>query len=363
MQKKVIISALDWGLGHATRMIPIVQYFIANKWKVILASSGEAAALWRQHFTDIEVVDLPAYDFLYSHNSMLTNVIMQLPKLKNAISKEHKVIEQLVASHKPSLIISDNRYGVYHPDVYSVFVTHQLQILPPSSMSFTKDILRKMHELFIRKFDQVWVPDFEGDNNLSGILSHGFDTGLNVKYIGPLSRFCFAESKGYKVGELPNVLALISGPEPNRTAFETIIIEQFKKYRGSSTILRGKPSENSIEPIDGVEIFNHLPDDKLIEVISKADIIIARSGYSTIMDLFYLKKHAIFVPTPGQTEQEYLAHRFMSENMFLNMQESNFDLQRAIMEYDKYLGFGVTDNHEFDLSKTLDSIVGVIEYI
>ena len=361
MRKKVIISALDWGLGHATRMIPIVQYFIANDWKVILASSGEAAVLWQQRFANLEFVDLPAYDFMYSHKSMVANVISQLPKLNKAISKEHKIIENLVAEHKPDLIISDNRYGVYHSDVRSVFVTHQLQIIPPEAISFTQDILRKMHERFINKFDQVWVPDFEGEGNLSGKLSHGFDTSLDVRYIGALSRFTYSKPKAIENKELPNILVLISGPEPSRSNFEKLIIEKLINYSGDSVVLRGKPSEDIFESRNGIEIYNHLPDDKLINVIDKSDVIIARSGYSTIMDLFYIKKQAIFVPTPAQTEQEYIADRFMKSGMFLNMPERDFDLQKAIREYSKYSGFSDMDSVSFDLSKTLSSIIETIK--
>ena len=355
MQQKVIISALDWGLGHATRMIPIVRYFIANDWKIILASSGEAAALWQQQFPDLEFVELPAYDFEYSRKSMIANVISQLPKLKKAIGKEHEIINELVENHKPNLIISDNRYGVYHADVHSVFITHQLQIIPPSSLSFTQDILRKMHEMFIKKFDQVWVPDFDGKDNLSGKLSHGFNTGLDVKYIGPLSRFNISIVKARTSKELPNILVLISGPEPSRSIFEKLIIQQLSNYDGESVLLRGKPSEGEIEPNGNIDIYNHLSDDKLLKIIDKSDLIIARSGYSTIMDLFYLKKQAIFVPTPGQTEQEYLANRFMNSDTFLNMQEKEFDLQKAIKEYGKYGGFN--DIEEYDLSKILTDTI------
>ncbi len=355
MQQKVIISALDWGLGHATRMIPIVRHFIANDWKIILASSGEAAALWLQQFPDLEFIELPAYDFEYSRKSMIANVISQLPKLKKAIGNEHEIINELVENHKPNLIISDNRYGVYHADVHSVFITHQLQIIPPVSLSFTQDILRKMHEQFIKKFDQVWVPDFDGKDNLSGKLSHGFNTALDVKYIGPLSRFSIAKLNGRTSKELPNILVLISGPEPSRSNFEKLIIQQLSNYDGESVLLRGKPSEGEIEPNGNIDIYNHLSDDKLLKIIEKSDLIIARSGYSTIMDLFYLKKQAIFVPTPGQTEQGYLANRFMNSDMFLNMQEKEFDLQKAIKEYGKYDGFN--DIEEYDLSKILSDII------
>ncbi len=344
MHKKVIIAALDWGLGHATRMIPIVQYYIDKGWQPILASSGDAAILWQQRFPNKTVYNLPAYNFTYKHKTMVGNVLSQVPKIKKAIKAENAYIDKLVDEHKPELIISDNRYGVYHSRVKSVFITHQLQVLPPSALSFSSAILRKLHELFIGNFTEVWVPDFGEENNLSGKLSHGFESKLNIKYIGPLSRFKFANELSHKEShnKLPNIVALVSGPEPARGEFEAILRKQLGDYKGNYVLLLGKPGEVNAESDN--KIYNHLQDSELEREFQAADLLISRSGYSTIMDLYNLRKKAVFIPTPGQTEQEYLADRFMGLGMFFTMPQGEFNLNIAIEEYNKYSGFEVIDN-------------------
>ncbi|MCK5846965.1 MAG: hypothetical protein KAG84_05975 [Bacteroidales bacterium] len=363
MQKKVIIAALDWGLGHATRMIPIVQYFIANDWKVILASSGNAAIMWQQKFPNIEITELPAYNFNYSHNSMLVNVISQIPKIRKVIRAENALIRKLVLEHKPILIISDNRYGVYHNDVKSVFITHQLQVLPPNRLSFSTPIIRVLHEQFINKFTQIWVPDFAGENNLSGKLSHGFTSKLDVKFIGPISRFEeIKNNKELDRSKYPNILAIISGPEPSRTDLEKLLISKLRNYKGKSVILLGKPKKDSIVENDNLKIYNHLQDDEFKAELLNADLVIARSGYSTIMDLYNLKKKAVFIPTPGQTEQEYLAEKFYNDGMFYTMKQSGFDLNTAINKQIDYGGFTtsfntISINFSIEFSKVIKDLL------
>ncbi len=362
MQKKVIIAALDWGLGHATRMIEIVQYFIDNNWQPILASSGDAALLWRQKFPELITYELPAYDFKYNYKSMVANVVSQIPKINKAINKENIEIDKLVKEHSPDLIISDNRYGVYHPSVYSIFVTHQLQILPPDKLSFTEPILLKLHEKFISDFNQIWIPDYGGNNNLSGKLSHDINAYNNVKYIGPLSRFkSSAPNHIIEKKKLPRVLAILSGPEPSRSDFEDILLSQLKGYEGESVLLRGKPASEENIDTGKHKVYSHLDDKAFYNEIQNSDLIIMRSGYSSIMDIFRLKKIAVLVPTPGQTEQEYLANSLMKSSRFFMMPQSEFDLNTAIDNYTNYSGFdqnmeAISDSLTNDINMILKDI-------
>lgn len=363
MPKKVIVSVLDWGLGHATRMFELIQYFIDNNWHVTIASSGDAAIVLQQKFPTTDFNSLPSYNFEYSYTSMVRNVVSQLPKISKVIKEENLVLNSIIEEISPNLIVSDNRYGIYSSKIPSVFISHQLRIQPPLNLSFTQPILWKLHEKFLSKFDQIWVPDYGGDENISGDLSHNIDTSLNIKYIGPLSRFKSAipiDEVSNK--ELPNILALLSGPEPSRTELEELLTYQLEKYGGKSVLLRGKPGDLHRTESSKIQIYNHLNDDEFEKEFNAADIIIVRSGYSSIMDIFRLKKKAVFIPTPGQTEQEYLAEKLMNEQRFFYMAQEEFDLNTALNKYSEYTGFdhnmeSITDSLNNELDELLKRLL------
>ncbi len=363
MPKKVIISVLDWGLGHATRSFELIQYFIDNNWQVTLAASGDAAKVLQQKFPILDYYDLPSYNFGYSYKSMVGNVVSQLPRITKVIKEENKVLNSLIEEISPDLIVSDNRYGIYHSEIPSVFISHQLRIQPPSNFSFSQPILWKIHKKFIKKFDQIWVPDYGGEDNISGDLSHNIDTSLDIKYLGPLSRFKSAvPNEEKRTIALPNILAIVSGPEPSRSDFEELLISQLEQYEGKSVLLRGKPGEMHRIDNSKVQIYNHLNDDEFVQEFEAADLVIVRSGYSSIMDIFRLKKKAVFIPTPGQTEQEYLAEKLMQEQRFFSMSQDEFNLNTALINYSEYTGFdqnmeSMTDSLKNELDDLLKHLL------
>jgi uncharacterized protein (TIGR00661 family) len=193
---------------------------------------------------------------------------------------------------------------------------------------------------FINKYNQLWIPDEEGDNNLSGDLSHTYFIKDKTKFIGILSRFHKTkyDIKDYKY----DVCCIISGPEPQRTNLYNLLYNEIIKTSLKVVIIAGKPDENmNPKEFANGRIYPHLNKEKMQEIIEESAVVISRSGYSTIMDLSILGKQAIFIPTPGQTEQEYLAKLLMKKGLIYYQKQKYFNLQKALDEIKNYKGLGL----------------------
>lgn len=309
MRKKILFAAMDWGIGHATRSVPIINKLIAEGHEVTLASSGNAFLFWKEYFPQLKLIEKPAYDVSYSAKLPLTaGLIFQLPKILATIHREKKWLDRLISEVDFNEVYSDNCYGLYNHKVDCTIITHQLMIKCPRPFTFMEPFVHRKILSWLKKFDNILIPDFETEENLSGDLSHKYPLPPNAKFIGPQSRFA---KNSLPLNEKQiGICALISGPEPHRTFFEYQCIEMINKSGRKGIIIRGLPGEVAVIKIERIEIYNHLHDHELIEKISIAEKIICRSGYSTIMDLYHLGIKAEFYPTPGQTEQEYLAQHY-----------------------------------------------------
>jgi hypothetical protein len=336
----VLLAPLDWGLGHATRCIPIINELIRQGARVTIAASEGQKALLFEEFPQLEFIETPGYDLNLKRGVLLKwALILRIPVILKRIKKENKWLAETVEKLKIHAVISDNRYGLFHKKLYCVFITHQLNIQSGwGSRKFVggwidKKIL-KWNYKFIRKFSVCWIPDLAENISLSGKLSHpAILPPVPVKYIGVLSRFKKEEKKIIS----NSLLILISGPEPQRTEFENILFRQLIATTMETVVVRGLPGTELPNPIarEGLKIYNHLPADKLNDLMNASEFIIARSGYSTIMDLVTLKRNAVLVATPGQTEQEYLAHYMHENKWMLSVSQKNFNLKNALSLYQK----------------------------
>ena len=313
--KRIIIAPLCWGLGHATRCIPIIQQLSQNN-TVAIASDGEALTLLKEEFPDVEAFELPSYDIRYAYDSMIANMLVQGPGSIRTIKREKKKANEIAENWKADLIISDNRFGFRSKQTENVYITHQLNI--PTNNPLLSNLASRVHHRIINKFDQCWVPDYKGQNNLAGKLSQ-----VNVKipttYLGPLSRM---EKK--EVQNRFDFTAVLSGPEPQRTKLERILSDVFSTFPSLKfCLVRGTREKEQKTQIPNVETHDLLSSRPLNEIMNASRNIICRSGYTSIMDLIKLEKPAILIPTPGQYEQEYLAKRLDGKHDFRICDQKN----------------------------------------
>lgn len=320
MKKRILVAPLNWGLGHATRCIPIINALIVEGFEPVIASDGEALKLLQKEFPRLSSVELPSYNITYAKNGKLFKfkLLFDSPKLLKAIKAEKKATKSIVENNNISGIISDNRLGVYSKKVPSVFITHQLKVLSGT----TTWISTKIHEKFIKKFDACWIPDVEAAINLSGKLGHPDTFEIPTTYIGPLSRF----EKKY-TNKVNDLMVLLSGPEPQRTLLENKLLSVLKNYTGKVVFVKGvMEKEQTIQLMGNMTIYNFMTSNLLEKTINESELIISRSGYTTVMDLAKLNKKAFFIPTPGQFEQEYLAKRLTELKLVPSCKQGDFTL-------------------------------------
>ena len=327
-QKRILFCVLNWGLGHATRSGPLVQKALESGCKVHIASDGIALKFLKNQFPSCTFITLPGYQVKYVLNSMPANILIQTPRLSSTYLREKRLVEEFVQSNSIDMIISDNRFGCYSRYCTSVYITHQLTILHNFKwVSFTASLI---HSLIYTKFDQIWVPDNSGINSLSGRLGHTpFKWIKPVTTLGILSRLnpVPPNKNGFQI------LILLSGPEPQREILELKLTSILRPLCSQILLIRGTDKDAPMMIQNDYNFINLATTQQVEQAIANAKWIICRSGYTTIMDLaVFNPKSTIFIPTPGQTEQEYLAeyHQQRSSKVHVipqaNLDEKLIDL-------------------------------------
>lgn len=340
-KRKILVAPLNWGLGHATRCIPIIEALENHDFEPVIASDGIALALLKKEFPKLCAIELPSYRIEYAKNGVFfkLKMILQVPNMVRAARAEHHAIEKIIKEHNISGVISDNRMGVFSTSVPCVFISHQLNVLTGNTTWLTTYI----HKKFIRKYDECWVPDVAGAPNLSGKLGHTDDASLKVKYIGPMSRLNKKQlPKKYEL------MVILSGPEPQRTMLELRLRNELTNYPGKIIFIRGvvEPDEN-VEQEGNITYYNFMNTPALEEAFNESELVLCRSGYTTIMDLARLGKKAFFIPTPGQYEQEYLAKRLK---------------KLGLVPYCRQNAFTINELHKASLYKGLKNLGGEVRW-
>lgn len=318
-----MICPLDWGIGHAARCIPIIRQLNLLGHEVILAASGGARALLESHFPELKMIDFPSVQVKYSRGKQLwLKLLLQLPKLIFSIYQDNRYLKRLVNTYQIDAVISDNRFGCWNKHLPSVYITHQVNLISPMPGQFLSSILAWLHHQVIKKYDACWIPDIDNplSGGLAGRLSHPPPKHFNSRYIGLLSRFNKkTERTTVRPGEY--ILAILSGPEPQRSLLEEKILNEL--IDKPLIIIRGLPGTSAEPtPIPGISWYNHADDQLFEQLVVQASHIICRSGYSTIMDLVALGRTAHLIPTPGQSEQEYLAKYLSRQGLFSTQNQS-----------------------------------------
>jgi hypothetical protein len=321
------VAALDWGLGHATRCIPIIEKLKARGAQVILGGTGASGKLLEGRFPELVYHELPGHEVRYakSKSGLALKIMQQLPALFKIVESEHRWLNDFLKGQKIHAVISDNRYGLYNTSVITAILTHQLDIRTPFG-SIGNALLRRKHYRLIEKFNTCWVPDSQA-GGLSGSLAHpDLLPSLTTHYIGPVSRFKKATSSlSY------DLVIMLSGPEPQRSIWEEELCRQLTAFKGSALLLRGRPGDvTTLNLPEHIRVASHLPDAELEAALNGAGMILARSGYSSIMDIHAVQKKSILVPTPGQTEQEYLARYLRQAGFALCLPQKKFNITEAL---------------------------------
>ena len=351
---RVLVAPLDWGLGHATRCVPIIERLLAEGHEVVIAADGYPLRFLRREFPHLDWVKFEGLKVEYADGqSQVGAMLRQLPRFLRDIWREHKRLKEIVRMYDIDMVVSDNRFGLWCRGVYSVYMTHQLMVKMPRGLEWMEWAVWRFHRWFIKHYDECWVPDIEGDGNLSGDLSHKYPLLENTKFIGVLSRFSRekvewedvrVEAEALGLQQRYDVVAVLSGPEPHRSNLEQEIIDcrlqiiegqqstvnsqqtitpseqssRFPKTGGQYKIVNSQQSLLIVQGLleddlrlaehrDGVDYIPHLPTRLLQWYMQEAEEIVCRSGYSSIMDLHTIGRKAHLIPTPGQTEQIYLA--------------------------------------------------------
>ena len=335
-QKKVLIAPLDWGLGHATRCIPVITAFIELGYHVTIATEGAHEIILREAFPGLTFLRLKGYGIRYSKKAagFTFKMIVQIPRILYNIFREFWWLSKTNRHQQFDLIVSDNRLGFFHFKIPSVFITHQLNLQTPYSWS-TRCLQWMQYTWFKLFYAMVWVPDMEGDQNLSGILGNPiWKPSVPVWYMNCLSRLK-AYATGPVDGQQPTdlFLAIVSGPEPQRSIFQEILWVEGNGLHQPLKLIAGTAGQPNNQAVSTFgSIVPHLGGPDLVKAIENAKYIISRGGYTSLMELIPLNKPLILVPTPGQTEQEYLAKRWQEKGWAIAYDQSAFHLEKALKE-------------------------------
>jgi len=343
MQKKrILVAALNWGLGHAARCIPIIYELQKQGAEVVIGSDNEALCMLQMEFPALETIALPAYDVRYKYSNMFLNIAPQVPKLLRMLFLERRFLNRIIKSIKIDALISDNRYGLYSKSIPTAFLTHQLNIQIPNPL--VSAWINAMNQHYMQQYSFVWVPDLAGADNLSGTLGHGLSLPT-IRYIGSLSRL---QNDVQPISDY-DMVAILSGPEPQRSYFEEKLKEQMLALPLKSILVQGRPErENSLQVEGPLTILPFANSNTVAALMQHAKLFIARSGYSSLMDISKMGvKPLLLVPTPGQTEQVYLARQLAAKGAVMYQEQSRLDLHAAWLGRNSTLGIGDSDNASF----------------
>ena len=329
--KRILFAIMGWGLGHATRCIPLIQALLKDN-QVVLASNGISSKLLRQEFPKLTCIDYPDYAVKYPRYKILLIpwILIQLPGIIMKLIQEYQLTQRVVEKENIDIIVSDSRYGIYQKEVPTFFMMHQLRFQLSGIFKYLEFLGEWFNLFMFKRYEQIIIPDVRSSPNLTGKLTHYGNISHHSKlhYLG-----VFCSVSKLNIDEDIDYLFSVSGPEIQRTLFEDIILEQIQNIPGKKVVVLGKPDDNkSYNNFENTEIYNHVNREKLNEFLNRAKFVICRSGYTSVMELVALRKPALMIPTPGQTEQEYLARHYQMTGLFFTAKQEGLNL---VMELGK----------------------------
>ncbi|NCX95796.1 MAG: glycosyl transferase family 28 [Chitinophagia bacterium] len=316
--KHLLFSPLDWGMGHTTRCIPLIRHLLACGNTVTVACNAVQRNILSGYFPHIDYQFMEGYNIAYSGIDYFNKVKIggQLLGLQRLIKRENTQINAIINQCKPDGIISDNRYGIYSPRISSVMLTHQLRLHSGWGRA-VDDALEQYHYRLLSKFAEIWIPDVPDNTALAGTLSHPATLPRQAQYIGLLSQFSCLDAPPRHLDK-PYTLLLLSGVEQQRAKLEQLLVKHLAKE--NIVLIKGKEGyQGGSSSVQTIPFASHAA---LYALIAGAQKVVCRSGYSSVMDLIYTQKPALLIPTPGQPEQEYLAHYWQQRGYFNSIPQS-----------------------------------------
>ncbi len=339
VKKKVIVCPLDWGLGHSSRMIPVIHRYLKSDCHVILGGSGKSGDLLKATFPELSFISIASHVVRYNGGGkwLVPLLVFRLPGMILSVIKEHRLIRNIVEKHRVDVVVSDNRYGLFCKLAHCIFVTHQVSPLLPPLWQWAEYPVYRVIRMLIHRFDECWIPDIaDQEMSLSGKLSHRFKLPRNASYIGILSRFEMLPTEALpELAEKYELVFVLSGPEPQLGIFFKMALDLALRIHKKTMIIAGfhKESRSVCLAEEGIiTVAPHLGVLHFRQILLHARTIICRSGYSGIMDLVTLGKTALLVPTPGQPEQEYLAEYLSRQGYFTRVHQDELS-EKALMKY------------------------------
>lgn len=354
-QMDIIYSLCSWGLGHATRSLPVIRKLIKEGHRLTLISSDRSLQLLQHELGPaLTYIDIPDYPMIVSENNrqFLAKSMLFWPLFIKRMEDGLQRLQKIIKHGRYERIISDGRYDMYSKTVPSFFISHQIRIMHPLRIHLIERGSETFNAFFFKRFKEVIVPDFK-ENNLSGDLSHNLQKidESKLHYVGILSDFSRRD-----VEKDIDFFVSLSGPEPQRSILEKKLLDQIDQLSGSVVMSLGKTEEKEVPVYNNIKTYSYLSKDKREELLNKSKLVISRSGYSTIMDLAVIGTKALMIPTPGQIEQEYLAQHLMKNNMCHTISQENLHLSKDVGFAQKTNGFTAAGTVE----KTVENILDII---
>ena len=352
---KIIYALCSWGLGHATRSLPVIRKLIQEKNDLTIISNGRSLELLKKELGEnIKYYDIPDYPMLVSKNSrqFMAKSVVYWPSFIAKMESGLQALKKILDKDKTDCIISDARYDMYNRNIPSYFISHQIRIMNPLRIKMFEKGSETFNLFFFKRFREVIVPDYK-DNNLSGELSHNLNKidEKKLHYVGVLSDFKKKETK-----KDIDYLISISGPEPQRTMLEEKLISQVESLDGNIIVTLGKTESNKKINKKNIETYSFLSKEKREDFLNRSKLVISRSGYSTILDLAVVGTKALMIPTPGQIEQEYLGKYHNKKKTFYSINQSKINLEKDVEIAKKTTGI----KRKCDVNKSVENILKII---
>ena len=352
---KIIYGLCSWGLGHATRSLPVIRKLIEENNEITIISNGRTLELLKKELgKNIDYIDIPDYPMLLSENSrnFMAKSVVYWPLFIKRMESGLQQLKKILENRKCDCILSDARYDMYSRTIPSFFISHQIRIMNPLRIKMFERGSELFNLFFFKRFAGVIIPDYK-DDDLSGDLSHNLRRidEKKMHYVGVLSDFKKKQTK-----KDIDYLISISGPEPQRTMLEEKLVSQVNELKGNIIITLGKTEKKDKFNSKNIKTYSFLTKEKREDFLNRSKLVISRSGYSTIMDLAIIGTKALMTPTPGQVEQEYLGQYHNKKGTFFSVNQNKIELKRDVEIAKKTTGI----KRKCNVEKTVEKIINVI---